>query len=311
MTLEPICVLIVDDEERFRETTAAILKRRGFRVCAVADAVQAIEVVRGDDVDVVVLDIQMPGMDGHEALREIRKVKPDLPVVMLTGHGTPESALEGLRDGVFDYLHKPCAIDVLSQKIREAHASARQGKNGIRSDEPRVRDVMIPLRSFSTVREDQTVGEVVERMLESFLRIVSTATVQDTAHRSILATDATGRVVGIITYTDLLRGLEPEYVRLLNQEPAPAGTRYRESPNFSGMFTILSRDLTTKPVREIMSEVPPRLQADANLMEAVSMMLSRHVRRLLVAESGLIVGVLREQDLVFEMAKHMQQPGAS
>src|SRR4030042_1124540 len=99
---ETVRVLIVDDEDRFRATTAAILTRRGFEVKAVGSGIEAIEEVKQAAFDVVVLDVRMPGMDGNEALHEIKNVAPDTAVLMLTGHGTPESALEGLHDGVFD-----------------------------------------------------------------------------------------------------------------------------------------------------------------------------------------------------------------
>ncbi|MBN1341314.1 MAG: response regulator [Phycisphaerae bacterium] len=310
MPTEPIRVLIVDDEERFRETTAAILKRRGFDVRAVGSGIDAIDEVKKDAIDVVVLDVKMPGIDGHTALREIRKIKPNLAVLMLTGHGTPRSALEGLQDGVFDYLTKPCAVDVLAQKIREAYEGTAEGKAGLRAGEPRASDIMVPLASFSSVHEDSTVAEAVDVLLRSFTRTMTTSTVSETVHRSVLVLDDRERVVGIITFTDLLQALQPPYMRILNEDPVVSASRFLEAPSFSGMFTIMSRDLGKQTVREIMSEAPPLIRPDANLMEIASALLNKNLRRLLVTENDDVIGVVREQDLIFEMAKHMKNLGS-
>lgn len=295
---ETIRVLIVDDEERFRANTAAILKKRGFTVTAVGGGIEAIEEVKKIPLDVVILDVKMPGMDGNEALRHIKSIKPDLEVIMLTGHGTPESALAGLREGVFDYLAKPCDIDVLAGKIRSAYAKER----GLSKEEPRVKDVMVPLSSFSAVREDRTVAEAVRVILRSFRTTMSTDTVHETVHRSTLILDAQDNVVGVLSFTDLLEGLQPPYMKLMKDRPMLADTIHLEAPNFSGMFTIMARDLARKKVRDLMSEAPPVIDADANLMAAVSRLLALKVRRLLVMEGNKAIGVIREQDLFFQTA---------
>lgn len=293
-----IKVLIVDDEERFRQTTAKILEKNGFAVTAVGNGREAIEQVKKLDLDVVVLDVKMPEMDGNEALREIKNIKPGMAVIMLTGHGTPESAFEGLRDGVFEYLTKPCSIDLLALKIREAY----ENKNALADVEHRVRQIMIPLSSFSSITEDRTVAEAIEVIVESFNRVMTTDVVQETMHRSILVLDRDRNVVGIVTLSDLLHGLLPLYMRLLSEKPQMADSIYMESPNYTGMFTVMARDLGNKTVKEIMSDAPPVIDADDNLMEAVSRLLNLGLRRLLVVEKGKIVGVIREQDLFFEMA---------
>lgn len=119
---EPIRVLIVDDEERFRITATAALQKRGFEVSAVAGGAEALEELRHNGADVVVLDVKMPEMDGNETLREIKTLRPDLQVIMLTGHAAMESALEGWRDQVFAYLTKPCAVEMLAEYIWAAFA---------------------------------------------------------------------------------------------------------------------------------------------------------------------------------------------
>ncbi|RJP17514.1 MAG: response regulator [Candidatus Abyssobacteria bacterium SURF_5] len=299
--IETIHVLIVDDEERFRANTATILRKRGFSVTAVGSGIEAIEEIKKNQYHVVVLDIKMPGMDGHEALREIKRIKPDLEVIMLTGHGTPESAFTGLREGVFDYLGKPCDIDLLSRKIRSAYAKER----GVVKEEARVKDVMVPLSSFSTVHEDCTVGEAIEIILRSFQAAISTATIHESVHRSTLILDDRDRVIGVLSFTDILEGLQPEYMRMAkNQRPMMADTvsQFLEAPNYSGIFTVMARDLAKKKVRDLMSEAPPTIEGDDNLMAAASKILALKVRRLLVTEQGRPIGVIREQDLIFEIA---------
>ena len=300
---ESIRVLIVDDEDRFRATTAAILTRRGFEVKAVGSGIEAIEEVKQTAFEVVVLDVTMPGMDGNEALREIKNVAPDIAVLMLTGHGTSASVLDSLRDGISDYLTKPCPIDVLAQKIREACAL----KGGVSEKEPRVKHIMLPLSSFDTIHEDRTVDDAVEAILRGFTQILSTSTLRETLHRSVLVQDKNNEVIGIITFTDLLRGMQPPYMRLRTEKPPTADLLHVESPSYSGMFTIMARDLGSRTVREIMPDAPPVIDADANLMEVATTLLDLNLRRLLVTEGNKIVGVIREQDLFFEMANIMTQ----
>ncbi|MBC7357212.1 Response regulator receiver domain-containing protein [Desulfacinum infernum DSM 9756] len=114
-------VLLVDDEVPFVETMTKRLGKRGFHILKAFNGPQALEVLDDDDkVDVVILDVKMPGMDGIETLREIRKRRPLVEVIMLTGHATVETAIEGMRLGAFDYLMKPCDIEDLSAKVQEA-----------------------------------------------------------------------------------------------------------------------------------------------------------------------------------------------
>jgi CheY-like chemotaxis protein/predicted transcriptional regulator len=302
-----IRVLIVDDEERFRATTAAILTKRGFQATAAGSGFEAIEQVKKNEFDVVVLDVQMPGMDGNRALREIKNTKPDIAVLILTGHGTPGSALAGLRDGISDYLTKPCPIDILALKIREACAL----KSGVCEREPKVKQIMVPVSSFSTIYEDRTVNDAVKVILDGFSQTSSISALRETLHRSILVLDKDDDVVGIITLTDLLRGMRSPHIRLLADKPLVAEALCLKSPSYSGMFTILARDLATKTVRAIMPDAPPVIDVNSDLMKAATEFLNLNVRRLLVTEGNKIVGVIREQDLFFQMANVVAQHGVS
>jgi DNA-binding NtrC family response regulator len=123
-----IRVLIVDDEKRFLSTTSSSLRKRGYDVDIAENGSAAVLKVWSDDYDVVILDIKMPGRDGHRTLREIKGLKPGIEVIMLTGHGSLESALEGWHDEVFTYLTKPCDIDTLAGMIDCAYETRGQEK---------------------------------------------------------------------------------------------------------------------------------------------------------------------------------------
>ena len=159
-----ITVLMVDDEEKFRSTTKKILNRRGFDTLVAASGEEALAKLK-ESPDVVVLDVKMPGMDGHQTLHEIRKRSPAIPVIMLTGHGALPSAKEALEQGAFDYLTKPCDIDILASKITDAF---RHRKPAEEIKENTVADVMIPIEDYTTVNQNSTVGEAIERLRESF-----------------------------------------------------------------------------------------------------------------------------------------------
>jgi DNA-binding NtrC family response regulator len=114
-------VLLVDDEVPFVETMTKRLSKRNLKILKSFSGTEALEVLKTDNsVDVVILDVKMPGMDGIETLREMRSRHPLVEVIMLTGHGTLESGIEGMKLGAFDYLTKPCDIDQLMSKVLEA-----------------------------------------------------------------------------------------------------------------------------------------------------------------------------------------------
>jgi DNA-binding NtrC family response regulator len=114
-------VLLVDDEDIFREATARQLTVRGFIVHSAGSGEEAVEQVKNDPPEVVVLDQQMPGMHGSETFIEIKKIEPLIEVIMLTGNTSVDNAIELMQLGTFDYLMKPINIDELLYKIEDAY----------------------------------------------------------------------------------------------------------------------------------------------------------------------------------------------
>ncbi|MEJ2165710.1 MAG: response regulator [Desulfobacterales bacterium] len=113
-------ILLVDDELVFTENMAKLLTNRGYVVTAVNSGDAAIEALEEKDFDVVVLDLKMPGMDGITTLKEIKKLGLLTETLILTGHGSIDTALEAIKLGAYDYLTKPCEIDELVDKIQGA-----------------------------------------------------------------------------------------------------------------------------------------------------------------------------------------------
>lgn len=125
-------VMLVDDEVPFVETMTKRLNKRDLDVYSAFSGMEALDALADNPgVEVVILDVKMPGMDGIDTLREIKRRFPLVEVVMLTGHATVESAIEGMKLGAFDYLMKPCDMDVLLAKVKEAAARKRQHEDKI------------------------------------------------------------------------------------------------------------------------------------------------------------------------------------
>jgi DNA-binding NtrC family response regulator len=130
--MDNIQLLLVDDEERFLETTKRLLEKRGVEVLTATDGLEALTILDAQRVDVVILDVKMPGVDGVEVLRQIKQEQPLVEVIMLTGHASVESAIEGLKLGAFDYLMKPCDISALLEKVNQAYAKKQAMEEKIR-----------------------------------------------------------------------------------------------------------------------------------------------------------------------------------
>jgi DNA-binding NtrC family response regulator len=119
--MQEIQMLLVDDEDDFRTTLANRLKLRKIDVTDAASGDEAIELVKQKSFDVAVIDVKMPGIDGIETLKQVKKIQPAMEIVMLTGHASIESGMEAMKLGAYDYVMKPCDIDELLTKAGDAY----------------------------------------------------------------------------------------------------------------------------------------------------------------------------------------------
>lgn len=126
-------VMIVDDEERFVQTTTKIFERLGYSVLAAVRGEEALGLLEGRDIGVVLMDVSMPGMSGIETLAEIKKRHPLVEVIMITGTLSRDMASEGFRLGAFDFLLKPVSIGDIVKKVEDAFAKRRGIEEKLRS----------------------------------------------------------------------------------------------------------------------------------------------------------------------------------
>jgi DNA-binding NtrC family response regulator len=131
MAKSDLKIMLVDDEERYLETTRKLIEKKGYQAVTASSGSEALKKLAMESVNVVILDVKMPMMDGHEAFREIKKRHPLVEVIMLTGHATVESAIEGLKTGAFDYLMKPADVDMLIEKAEEAYEKYKKHQEKI------------------------------------------------------------------------------------------------------------------------------------------------------------------------------------
>ncbi|WP_031388339.1 response regulator [Desulfonatronum thiodismutans] len=131
-------ILLVDDEVPFVDTMVKRLSKRDFEIFTAYSGQEALDQLdKHHDIDIAVLDVKMPGMDGIATLKEIKNRFPLVEVIMLTGHGTVESAIDGMKLGAFDYLMKPAEIDDLVEKVKKAERVKREREEKIREAEAR------------------------------------------------------------------------------------------------------------------------------------------------------------------------------
>ena len=137
-------IMLVDDEDKFVETTAKRLAKRDIETITAFNGEDGLEKLKANrPLDVIVLDVRMPKLSGIDTLKEIKKMNPLTEVIMLTGHATVESAIEGMKLGAFDYLMKPCDIDLLVNKIKEAAKKKREHERKIEdAQEKRIKDIL-------------------------------------------------------------------------------------------------------------------------------------------------------------------------
>ncbi len=130
--MEKMRMMLVDDEVRFLSTTKKLLAKKGYDVMTASSGAEALEIIRAKNINVVILDVKMPGMDGNATLKEIKRLFPLTEVIMLTGHATMESAVDGLKSGASDYLVKPADLDEIINKAEEAFEKVQRLEEKIR-----------------------------------------------------------------------------------------------------------------------------------------------------------------------------------
>jgi len=272
-------VLIVDDEERLARSIAKLLTARSMDALAVFSGRQALETIKsGQDFDVVVLDVKMPGMDGIDTLVEIKKLAPATEVIMLTGHASLDSGTQAMRRGAFDYLLKPCDIENLLEKIKEAHEVESIKRHPVLWQRNLVKD--LTLYSFKKLEPDDPLKEA----LDIFSRETRNMVVEE-----VYIQDIDDRFIGTVTKRDLIRAAE-----------AAHPGRPLTWPDLLNRPDLLPQ----KPLKSEMQPVSPLTASTEELLTDVAhRMIQNNVSCMPVMEKNKVVGIVRLQD-IFRFVDH-------
>jgi DNA-binding NtrC family response regulator len=127
--IEVAKILVVDDDEQLREDVVEMLQRDGYDVIDVGSGEEALVKLKNEDVDVILTDLMMPGIDGMEVLRQSKKIKPAVRVIMITGFGTIENAVDAMKEGASDYISKPFKIGEVQATVKRALEEVKFSKN--------------------------------------------------------------------------------------------------------------------------------------------------------------------------------------
>jgi DNA-binding NtrC family response regulator len=160
MAKQKVNLMVVDDEERFLESIKKRLEVRDFNVITVNRGDKAIEAARENPIDVVLLDLKMPGMNGEKTLAELKKVDRWLEVIILTGHGSTDSVVECIDKGAYFYLQKPCELELLLSVLSEAYRRRVTRKLKIKKE--RMDDILEKAGSASPVEVLRKIRELDE-----------------------------------------------------------------------------------------------------------------------------------------------------
>jgi len=152
-----INLLFVDDEEKFLEATTKRLEARHFNVIAVDRGEKAIEAARNNPVDIALVDLKMPGIDGETTLKALKKEHPWMEIIILTGHGSIDSAVECTRMGAHSYLQKPCDLDQLMNVLKSAYEKRVMNKTKISKER---------LSKMLEVAQSTSVKDILQRLKE-------------------------------------------------------------------------------------------------------------------------------------------------
>jgi CheY-like chemotaxis protein len=276
-----IRVLLVDDEKRFVSNLAKLLGTRGFDTAVAFDGRTAVNLIKEKGgFDVVVLDVKMPGMDGIEALHQIKEIAPDMEVIMLTGHASVESGVRAIRQGAYDYLMKPCDIEDLAEKIRKAHETVDIRRHPVLWPRNFVKE--IAWHDFPRITPEAGLVQA----LEIFCRDTDDQMVE-----KLYLIDAGDQLSGVITKRDLLNAV--------NTNPAV------RQVDWTGLVACPGL-LPGRAASEIMRPATVTAPADMPLAEVAGLMIAHSLRSIPVLADGRMIGIARLQDIFLHVAHEIK-----
>jgi CheY-like chemotaxis protein len=272
-----IQVLIVDDEVRFARNVSRLLDTGRFDVSVAHNGLDALDVVHKTRPDVVVLDIRMPEMDGIETLLAMKNLNPEIQVIILTGHADVETGIMAIREGAFDYLFKPCDMELLKEKILEA-ATAKQIQR---------RPVLWPRRMVKEITNAAFIPLDITDNLKKALDIFN-AMGSGGIREELHVTDNKDRLRGVVSRNQLIREAEKGFT---------------ERPI---VWSDLARNpqwLPEKKVSDVMKP-PAGISAhpDEPLHQVAQKMIDKHLRCLPVMADNRFMGIIRLNDILFHIS---------
>lgn len=284
--MEKFNLLLVDDEREFRHAIHNAMSRRGFAVSQAENGNNALQMIEQYNFDVIILDLCMPGMGGIETLINIRKYDKNLPVLILTGHGSLGEAVEGVRLGITDFMQKPVDINQLTSHIIKI--VSKRKKSTLR--EKSISSLIVPKEFYDTIYEDQSLQEVFCKMRESISQS------QDgklgwNCHRTVLVYNREEKFIGCLRPNNLLALAVPPSIR---EWPYSAG--------LSGMFVGQCKLIGKIPVREFIDD-NTIIDINASVMVALQLMVEKKLINLPVFKEGELVGIIRDLDIVLELSR--------
>jgi len=306
-------VMLVDDEVSFVETTAKRLAKRNMDTIAAFSAEECLDkLAANQDFDVIVLDLKMPGMDGIAALKEIKRVAPLTEVIMLTGHATVESAIEGMKLGAYDFLRKPCAFEELVGQLEGAVRKKRAHQQKIDAwqsytKSSTLKGIMVPLEEYATVSEDANIFEAIQA-LEDAQKAFDPKRYR---HRAVLVTDKQDRVVGKLSQHDIIQALEPRYKETKEHKKGALGhlgfgSKFIEAVSlqysqWDQPLQNLYKKAFEQKVKSFMYKPTEGeyINVSASMDETIHQLIIGKHHSLLVTDGSVILGVVRLTD-VFE-----------
>jgi len=286
-----IKLLLVDDEADFRAATRKALERRDYEVAEAESGEDALQKIGQEEFSLVLLDLRMPGLDGIETLKMLRDLEPELPVIILTGHGSFHDAVSGINLEIVDFIQKPVDIDLLDARIRRFLDA---GKEDILRERT-ITDLMVSPGIYPRLYVDQPVRDVVDKLRQAYFP-EKYGEPQTPQVRSALVYDRREAFLGIVRFPSLLRVVLPPYLR---NSPY---TSY-----FTGMFLAQCKMVGQISLSELLEDLV-YVDVKAPLMQAVHLMLQHHLITLPVMKKSQLVGILRERDIVLEIANNILAP---